>query len=74
MSLVLLDNAWWLTLFVIAMVVVFAGYQTQFLEDQAFEGDHADYVQLAAWALAIQVAGGTVIETVGKMRTSRATS
>jgi hypothetical protein len=65
----LLDNAWWLTLGVIAALVVFLGYQTQFLENLAFDGDITDYFALAAWALAIQVAGGTIIETVGKLRT-----
>src|SRR5215204_428105 len=67
----LLDNAWWITLLIIAAVIVFVGYQTQFIDDPSFEGDAADYVQLIAWALAIQVAGGTIIETVGKLRTSR---
>jgi hypothetical protein len=68
----LLDNAWWLTLAAIAALVVFVGYQTQFLDDFAFQGDRRDYIQLAAWALAVQVAGGTIIDTAGKLRTSRA--
>lgn len=70
-SLWLLDNAWWLTLAVTATVIVFFGYQTQFLENRRFEGDVPDYFALAAWALVIQLAGGTIIETVGKLRTSR---
>ena len=68
----LLDNAWWITLLVIAAVIIFVGYQTEFIDNTAFEGDASDYVQLIAWALAIQVAGGTIIETVGRLRTSRA--
>jgi hypothetical protein len=67
----LLDNAWWLTLAAIAALVVFVGYQTQFLDDFAFQGDRRDYIQLAAWALAVQVAGGTIIDTAGKLRASR---
>jgi len=33
--------------------------QTPFADDLTFEGDLTDYLQLAAWALAIQIAGGT---------------
>jgi len=73
LSIWLLDNAWWITLFIVALVVIFVGFQTQFIDNPAFEGDGADYVALIAWALAIQVAGGTIIDTVGKLRTSRAT-
>ncbi len=72
LGLWLLDNAWWLTLAVLAALVIFVGFQTQFLDNLAFQGDRADYFQLAAWALAIQVAGGTIIDTAGKLRTSRA--
>jgi hypothetical protein len=71
LGLWLLDNAWWLTLAVLAALVIFVGFQTQFLDNLAFQGDRADYFQLAAWALAIQVAGGTIIDTAGKLRTSR---
>jgi hypothetical protein len=71
LGLWLLDNAWWFTLIVVALFVVFVGYQTQFLDDPGFQGDLTDYIQLAAWALAIQVAGGTIIDTAGKLRTSR---
>ena len=67
----LLDNAWWITLAMIALVVVFFGYQTQFLENAAFEGDTLDYYRLAGWALAFQLAGGTLLETLGKLRVSR---
>jgi hypothetical protein len=74
LGLWLLDNAWWLTLIVIALFVVFVGYQTQFLDDPGFQGDLTDYIQLAAWALAIQVAGGTIIDTAGKLRTSRSST
>jgi hypothetical protein len=74
LGLWLLDNAWWLTLIVVALFVVFVGYQTQFLDDPGFQGDLTDYVQLAAWALAIQVAGGTIIDTAGKLRTSRSST
>jgi hypothetical protein len=73
LGLWLLDNAWWLTLAVLAALVIFLGFQTQFLDNLAFQGDRTDYIQLAAWALAIQVAGGTIIDTAGKLRTSRAT-
>jgi hypothetical protein len=67
----LLDNAWWLTLAVTAAVVVFIGYQSQFLTNQDFEGDPVDYFALTLWALAVQVAGGTILETMGRLRTSR---
>ena len=68
----LLDNAWWITLVVVAMAVIFVGYETQFVDDPSFKGIPANYLGFAAWALAIQVAGGTVIETVGKLRASKA--
>lgn len=68
----LLDNAWWITLVIVAAIVVAFGYQTQFLENNGFEGDRLDYFTLGAWAFAIQVAGGSVIETVGRLRVSRA--
>ncbi len=69
-ALWLLDNAWWLTLVVIASAVVAFGYQSQFLEDAGFEGDTLDYFRMAAWAFAIQIAGGTVLETLGRLRAS----
>ncbi|WP_448640264.1 hypothetical protein [Geodermatophilus sp. URMC 63] len=71
-SLWLLDNAWWLTLFFVASIVTFVGFQSEFIDNTSFEGDAADYVQLIAWSLAVQVAGGTIIETIGRLRTSRA--
>ena len=74
LSIWLLDNAWWITIFIFALVVVFVGFQTQFIDNPVFEGDGADYVALIAWALAVQVAGGTIIDTVGKLRTSRSGS
>jgi len=40
------------------------------LNNSDFEGDARDYFGMAAWAFAIQVAGGTVLETVGRLRTS----
>lgn len=67
----LLDNAWWLTLAATALVVVFFGYQSEFLREPRFEGDSLDYFSLAAWALAIQLAGGTILETMGRLRTSK---
>lgn len=69
-TLWLLDNAWWITLAVIASTVVAFGFQSQFLENAAFEGDRLDYFALATWAFAVQVAGGTVVETLGRLRTA----
>lgn len=70
----LLDNASWLTLLFVASIIVFVGFQSEFIDNSSFEGDAADYVRLIGWALAVQVAGGTIIETIGRLRTTRAGS
>lgn len=67
LSVWLLDHAWWITLAAGALAVCFVGFQQQFLDNAGFEGDASDYVKLAAWGFAIQLAGGTIVETVGKL-------
>jgi hypothetical protein len=69
LRMVALDEAWLITTGVAALVVAFIGYQTQFLDDASFDGGTGDYAALAAWALALQVAGTTVVQVVGRLAT-----
>lgn len=63
----LLDHATWITAILAGAVVVFVGYQTQFLNDVGFSGELSEYVQLAAWAFALQVTGVTMVELAGRL-------
>jgi hypothetical protein len=65
-----LDHAAMIMSMLGALLIAFVGYQTQFLNDKSFEGSIADYVQLAAWALALQISGTTVVQLVGRLTTS----
>jgi hypothetical protein len=69
---VALDNVWWVTLIIGAGVVAFVGYQTQFLNNKDFNGSLTDYVQLFGWALALQIAGTTVVTVAARLTTSGA--
>jgi hypothetical protein len=73
-ALLALDNIWWIALVITAGVVAFVGYQTQFLNNKDFDGSLPDYVQLFGWALALQIAGTTIIQvTAGLTSTGAAT-
>lgn len=74
LRLIALDTAWLITSIVAALVVAFIGYQTEFLGDASFDGGPGDYAALAAWALALQVAGTTVVQVVGRLATPAAAS
>jgi len=64
---VILDNVLPITMVATAVVVMIIGYKTQFLDDKAFDGGNGDYLALFLWAFALQVAGVTVGEVVGKL-------
>lgn len=68
----LLDNSWWILVFISAFAVAAIGYYTEFQNDDGFSGDQSDYLRLAAWAFAIELAGTTVVEAAGRLATTRA--
>jgi hypothetical protein len=68
----LLDNSLLITMLVGAFVVAFVGFQSQFVGEKTFDAGNGDYLQLFAWAFAIQVAGVTILEVAGKLVTSSA--
>jgi hypothetical protein len=70
----LLDNVLFITMVSAALIVMIVGYQTQFLDNKAFDGGNGDYLKLFLWAFALQVAGVTVAEVVGKLSTSASNS
>jgi hypothetical protein len=70
----LLDNSWWLMLAVSALAVSAIGYETEYLNNDGFEGAPSDYWKLAAWAFALQLAGTTVLEAAGRLALPRASA
>jgi hypothetical protein len=62
-----LDYSSVLTSILTGLVVVYVGYQTQFLSDTTFSGGLA-FLKLLGWAFAIQVTGVTVLEMAGRIK------
>lgn len=52
--------------------MTFFGYQNQFLDNKDFNGSLTDYVQLFGWALALQIAGTTIIQVIGGLTSTGA--
>jgi hypothetical protein len=71
-ALLALDNIWWISLVITAAVVTFVGYQTQFLNNKDFDGSLTNYVQLFGWALALQIAGTTIIQVTAGLTSAGA--
>ena len=55
-----------------ALAVAVAGIASQFVPDATFNNDFLDYFTLGLWAFTGQLAGQTIIDAAGAVKTSRA--